>query len=232
MRRHLCLSVHTPPATPSLHPSPLYILSLAGSGLSSSAAIVVSSALAVLACHGIQLTKGEVCALEEEGACGSWFPSIPHCRLAGTPLAGAPRACNHPPGLLAAWLAGTPPPLFCWLPALPAGNSTAGACKRTRTHAAPMHIDISSLPLPSPPRSPLLPQVASFAAKAEQYVGVTAGGMDQAISVMGMPGVAMLVEFNPVRGGGLVCVWEGCVCVCGEGGMGATPTWSGVARGR
>jgi N-acetylgalactosamine kinase len=32
-----------------------------------------------------------------------------------------------------------------------------------------------------------------------RYVGVTSGGMDQAISVMGQPGVAKLVEFNPVR---------------------------------
>eukprot|EP00775_Hariotina_reticulata_P013759 gene13759-13878_t len=42
-------------------------------------------------------------------------------------------------------------------------------------------------------------QVAEFTCTAERYVGVTSGGMDQAISVMGMPNVAMLVEFNPVR---------------------------------
>eukprot|EP00882_Tetradesmus_deserticola_P016206 GHRQ01017289.1.p1 GENE.GHRQ01017289.1~~GHRQ01017289.1.p1 ORF type:complete len:350 (+),score=139.38 GHRQ01017289.1:90-1139(+) len=41
--------------------------------------------------------------------------------------------------------------------------------------------------------------VAEFACSAERHVGVNSGGMDQAISVMGMPGVAMLVEFNPVR---------------------------------
>lgn len=40
--------------------------------------------------------------------------------------------------------------------------------------------------------------VAEFTCTAERYVGVTSGGMDQAISVMGMPGVALLVEFNPV----------------------------------
>jgi N-acetylgalactosamine kinase len=40
--------------------------------------------------------------------------------------------------------------------------------------------------------------VAEFTCTAERHVGVTSGGMDQAISVMGMPGVAMLVEFNPV----------------------------------
>jgi N-acetylgalactosamine kinase len=47
-------------------------------------------------------------------------------------------------------------------------------------------------------------EVAEFACRAERHVGVTSGGMDQAISVMGMAGVAMMVDFNPVRG----------VCVC------------------
>lgn len=42
-------------------------------------------------------------------------------------------------------------------------------------------------------------EVADFTCKAERYVGVTSGGMDQAISVMGQHGVAKLVEFNPVR---------------------------------
>lgn len=42
-------------------------------------------------------------------------------------------------------------------------------------------------------------EVADFTCRAERYVGVTSGGMDQAISVMGAPGVAKLVEFNPVR---------------------------------
>lgn len=41
-------------------------------------------------------------------------------------------------------------------------------------------------------------EVAEFTAKAERYVGVTSGGMDQAISIMGMPGIAKLVDFNPV----------------------------------
>lgn len=50
--------------------------------------------------------------------------------------------------------------------------------------------------------------VSEFTCTAERYVGVTSGGMDQAISVMGMPGLALLVEFNPVSsrtqgGGGL-----------------------------
>lgn len=42
-------------------------------------------------------------------------------------------------------------------------------------------------------------QVAEFTALAERHVGVTSGGMDQAISIMGMPGCAKLVDFNPVR---------------------------------
>lgn len=42
-------------------------------------------------------------------------------------------------------------------------------------------------------------EISEFTAKAEQYVGVTSGGMDQAISMLGAPGIAKLVEFNPVR---------------------------------
>lgn len=42
-------------------------------------------------------------------------------------------------------------------------------------------------------------QVADAAAKAERYIGVASGGMDQAISMMGMKGVAKQVEFNPIR---------------------------------
>ncbi|KIY97734.1 galactokinase [Monoraphidium neglectum] len=48
-------------------------------------------------------------------------------------------------------------------------------------------------------------EVADFTCKAERYVGVTSGGMDQAISVMGQPNVAKLVEFNPVGLGCRVC---------------------------
>ncbi|PRW59155.1 Galactokinase [Chlorella sorokiniana] len=47
-------------------------------------------------------------------------------------------------------------------------------------------------------------EVAEFTARAERYVGVTSGGMDQAISIMGMPGIAKLVEFNPVRASDVV----------------------------
>jgi N-acetylgalactosamine kinase len=42
-------------------------------------------------------------------------------------------------------------------------------------------------------------EVADFSCKAERYVGVNGGGMDQAISVMARQGVAMLVDFDPVR---------------------------------
>lgn len=41
-------------------------------------------------------------------------------------------------------------------------------------------------------------EVSDFTCKSERYVGVTSGGMDQAISVMGRHGVAKMVEFNPV----------------------------------
>ncbi|KAK9826693.1 hypothetical protein WJX74_010258 [Apatococcus lobatus] len=40
---------------------------------------------------------------------------------------------------------------------------------------------------------------ATFTAKCEKYVGTESGGMDQAVSIMGKPNTAMLVEFNPVR---------------------------------
>ncbi|EFN57575.1 hypothetical protein CHLNCDRAFT_57327 [Chlorella variabilis] len=55
-------------------------------------------------------------------------------------------------------------------------------------------------------------EVSEFTAKAERYVGVTSGGMDQAISIMGMPGIAKMVEFNPVRASDVVLP-EGAVFV-------------------
>ncbi len=79
---------------------------------------------------------------------------------------------------------------------------------------------------PTPPFLPPLPcaqEVSEFTARAERYVGVTSGGMDQAISVMGMPGMAKLVDFDPVR------VWRGgggeglFMCACG----GMTPCLPG-----
>lgn len=42
-------------------------------------------------------------------------------------------------------------------------------------------------------------EIAEFSAQSERYVGVTSGGMDQAISMLGAPGIAQLVEFDPVR---------------------------------
>lgn len=55
-------------------------------------------------------------------------------------------------------------------------------------------------------------QVAEFTCAAERHVGVISGGMDQAISVMAMPGVAMLVEFNPVSASD-VCLPDGATFV-------------------
>lgn len=43
-----------------------------------------------------------------------------------------------------------------------------------------------------------LQDVAEFTTTCERYVGTESGGMDQAISLMGMPMMAKLVEFNPV----------------------------------
>jgi hypothetical protein len=39
-------------------------------------------------------------------------------------------------------------------------------------------------------------------------VCLPAGGMDQAISIMGMPGIAKMVEFNPVGGWAGWAGWE------------------------
>lgn len=41
-------------------------------------------------------------------------------------------------------------------------------------------------------------EVAEFACTCERYVGMQSGGMDQAISIMGMNGVAKLINFDPV----------------------------------
>lgn len=40
--------------------------------------------------------------------------------------------------------------------------------------------------------------VAEFTTTCERYVGTESGGMDQAISMMGMPQIAKLIQFNPV----------------------------------
>ncbi|KAJ2899032.1 galactokinase [Coemansia aciculifera] len=40
-------------------------------------------------------------------------------------------------------------------------------------------------------------ELASAAARAERHVGVNAGGMDQAVSIMGQQGTALFIEFHP-----------------------------------
>lgn len=47
--------------------------------------------------------------------------------------------------------------------------------------------------------------VAEFTTTCERYVGTESGGMDQAISMMGMPQIAKLIEFNPVSCHYLCC---------------------------
>lgn len=42
-------------------------------------------------------------------------------------------------------------------------------------------------------------EVAEFTCKCERYIGTQSGGMDQAISVMALPGVAKLIDFNPIK---------------------------------
>lgn len=42
-------------------------------------------------------------------------------------------------------------------------------------------------------------EVAEFSCACERHIGTQSGGMDQAISVMAMPGVAKLIGFNPIR---------------------------------
>lgn len=54
--------------------------------------------------------------------------------------------------------------------------------------------------------------VAEFTTTCERYVGTESGGMDQAISMMGMPQIAKLIEFNPIRASDVVLP-EGAVFV-------------------
>lgn len=54
-------------------------------------------------------------------------------------------------------------------------------------------------------------------------MGTESGGMDQAISLMGRPGVAMNIDFNPVRGGDVAVPTDGTFVIAnsltGEGGV-------------
>ena len=73
------------------------------------------------------------------------------------------------------------------------GATCALACAPLAPHLFP----------PTTPPAPLLSlffsqDVATYAASCEKYVGTESGGMDQAISIMGQPGTAKLVSFNPV----------------------------------
>lgn len=55
-------------------------------------------------------------------------------------------------------------------------------------------------------------EFAEFTAKCERYIGTEGGGMDQAISFLGEPGKAMMIEFDPIRTTE-VEIPEGCVFV-------------------
>ena len=44
----------------------------------------------------------------------------------------------------------------------------------------------------------VMQDVAEFTTTCERYVGTESGGMDQAISMMGMPQIAKLIEYNPM----------------------------------
>ena len=77
------------------------------------------------------------------------------------------------------------------------------APRRGATRALALAPLVPHLFPPTTPPAPLLSlffsqDVATYAASCEKYVGTESGGMDQAISIMGQPGTAKLVSFNPV----------------------------------
>jgi N-acetylgalactosamine kinase len=100
---------------------------------------------------------------------------------------------------------GVKPPSSCGLETMIHGivPTGSGLSSSAALICSSMLAILSSEPF-SDPHSSLLSkvnkgQVADAAAKAERYVGVASGGMDQAISMMAINGVAKQVEFNPIR---------------------------------
>jgi len=47
-------------------------------------------------------------------------------------------------------------------------------------------------------------EVAEFSCACERHIGTQSGGMDQAISIMAAPGVAKLIDFDPIRASDVV----------------------------
>ena len=73
--------------------------------------------------------------------------------------------------------------------------------------------------------------VAELACACERYVGTMGGGMDQAVSLLAREGAAKHVTFNPVSGGGGLCVRrDGLVCVRVKGGRLTERNWPGQRR--
>lgn len=142
-----------------------------GAGLSSSAALVCSSAIAVMSSMGKSFTKARAQGLSRATEEGRFSPA-----------AAAATA------------------LWCLLPA-PCSLELTGvparyASPRAKSTPTPFrHSSVFPLCIRGLPQS----EVSELACVAERYVGTQSGGMDQAISVMGQRGLAKVVHFNPVR---------------------------------
>lgn len=87
------------------------------------------------------------------------------------------------------------------------GEGDGGRIRKEGSRGATRALALAPLvPHLFPPTTPPAPlpslffsqDVATYAASCEKYVGTESGGMDQAISIMGQPGTAKLVSFNPV----------------------------------